>query len=292
MPGSSAAGRDSRLAALPPVEHRSAAGRGSRPAALPPVFTGGRLRLPPLRPKTSCAGAPDAGAYPPPRRHSPATRASRACRDGATGRGPRRNAKRSSYRTRRAASRVGCLTPRMGITAFPVAPRWPPCPWILRFSKRNASRSSAGTSAGGCANCDREASAAGECRRGGAGAGIGRASARCLATERGGRSPPRVKTGGRAGGRESRPAAELPGISTRWQIGRASHRRQKCRASPPARRSAEHPTGGRSAAHLHRRQIGRAPHRRGHTPSRRAGRRRRSPGGRRRCPPRGRSPRW
>jgi hypothetical protein len=45
----------------------------------------------------------------------------------------------------------------------------------------------------------------------------------------GGRSPPRVKTGGRAGVRESQPAAELPGIST----------------------------GGRTAAHLHRRQSGR-----------------------------------
>ncbi|HEV7466249.1 MAG TPA: hypothetical protein VGP96_08105, partial [Candidatus Dormibacteraeota bacterium] len=77
--------------------------------------------------------------------------------------------------------------------------------------------------------CDREASAAGECRRGGAGAGIGRASARCLATERGGRSPPRVKTGGRAGVRESRPAAELPRISTGGRSPSAFHRRQSGR---------------------------------------------------------------
>jgi hypothetical protein len=36
-----------------------------------------------------------------------ATRASRACRDGATGRGTTSNAARCSERTRRAASRVG-----------------------------------------------------------------------------------------------------------------------------------------------------------------------------------------
>src|SRR6202023_2787932 len=103
-----------------------------------------------------------------------------------------------------------------------------------------------GTSAGGEANCEREARAAGECRRGGAGAGIGRASARCLATRRGGRSPPRGKTGGRAALRESRPAAELPRISTARQIGRAS---------PPAADRPCIPTRGRSAVHPHPRQI-------------------------------------
>ncbi|MDB5068692.1 MAG: hypothetical protein JWM18_5126, partial [Chloroflexi bacterium] len=133
------------------------------------------------------------------------------------------------------------------------------------------------TSAGGCANSEREARAAGECRRGGAGAGIGRASARCLATERGGRSPPRVKTGGRAAPRESRPAAELPRISIRRQDCRASrpaaeqpgistggrtaghlHRRQNCRASRPAAEQPGISTGGRTAGHLDRRQNCRA----------------------------------
>jgi hypothetical protein len=89
-------------------------------------------------------------------------------------------------------------------------------------------------------NSEREARAAGECRRGGAGAGIGRASARCLATERGGRSPPRVQTGGRTAAhphpsrncRDTPTGGRTAAIPTRQQIGRASR------------------PGGRTAAHL------------------------------------------
>jgi hypothetical protein len=168
------------------------------------------------------------------------------------------------------------LEPRMGITAFPVAPRWPSSPRVVRFSRRNASALLSGTSAGGEANSDREASAAGECRRGGAGAGIGRASARCLATERGGRSPPRVKTGGRSAehphrrqnSRASPPAVEQPRLSARWQIGRAPPPAAEQpgistggRTAAPLRTLADRPstpTGGRTAEHLHRRQIRRA----------------------------------
>ncbi|MDB5067856.1 MAG: hypothetical protein JWM18_4290 [Chloroflexi bacterium] len=195
---------------------------------------------------TSCAGAPDVVAYPPPRRHSPATRASRACRDGAAGRGPRRNAARSSYRTRRAASGVGAGTPH-GPHGLPGAPHCAALSADRAGFQEQRSRCSCGTSAGGEANCEREALAAGECRRGGAGAGIGRASARCLATRRGGRSPPRVKTRGRAGVRESRPAAELPGISTRGRTAGHLDRRQSARReSQPAAELPGISTGGRT----------------------------------------------
>jgi hypothetical protein len=185
-------------------------------------------------PKTSCAGAPDAVAYPPPRRHSPATRASRALREGSTGRGTTRNAYAFLIPDPPSGFTGGRLTPRMGITHDPVAPRCTALSADRAGFHEQRWRCSCGTSAGGGANSDREASAAGECRRGGAGAGIGRASARCLATERGGRSPPRVKSGGRAAPRESQPAAELPGISTRGRAAEHPAGRQNCRASPPA----------------------------------------------------------
>jgi hypothetical protein len=139
MSGRSAAGGDARpicrrwgcSADLPPVEMpgSSAAGGDARqfchrwrcPAVLPPV----QIRGGPL-----CRRSLPGGGYasprlaqdierwrarcrrcPPPRRHSPATRASRACREGSTGRVPTRNAARSSYRTPRAASAVGAGTP-------------------------------------------------------------------------------------------------------------------------------------------------------------------------------------
>ncbi|MEA2614921.1 MAG: hypothetical protein QOE72_704 [Chloroflexota bacterium] len=162
----------------------------------------------------------------------------------------------------------GALEPRMGIMRDPAAPSRPPSPRIVRFSKSNAGVARVVPRRVAAPNSDREASAAGECRRGGAGAGIGRASARCLATERGGRSPPRVKTGGRAAPRESRPAAELPGISTGRRTAAPLHpvadrpsnstRPQNARASPPAADRPSIPTGRRTPEHPHRSRCGRS----------------------------------
>jgi hypothetical protein len=155
------------------------------------------------------------------------------------GRTTRRNAARSSHRAPRAASGVGAGTPH-GHHARPGgASLRRPSRGSCGLPRGNASRSSIGTSAGGGANCDRKARAAGECRRGGAGAGIGRASARCLATDRGGRSPP-----------ESKPAAE--------RLAAKLNRRQNSHASPPAAELPRISTGGRTAGHPHRRQNSRA----------------------------------
>src|SRR5207302_1299955 len=71
----------------------------------------------------------------------------------------------------------GCLTPRIGIMRDPAAPRCAALSAARGGFQEEREAFLTGTSAGGGANCEREARAAGGCRRGGAGAGIASASA-------------------------------------------------------------------------------------------------------------------
>ncbi|MEA2616419.1 MAG: hypothetical protein QOE72_2202, partial [Chloroflexota bacterium] len=150
----------------------------------------------------------------PPRRHSPAARASRS--QFAPPPAEVRREERCAFlleartihgeggRLSVAGSRV---MPMRGSSAPPVKPLGGSnvsnavrCSWCLGRWPRHEERA-------------KRASPASAGVEGGS-AGIGRASARCLALDGGRRSLPPVKTGGRAAPRESQPAAEPPGIST------------------------------------------------------------------------------
>src|SRR5580704_1648682 len=191
----------------------SAAGRDSRGAALPPVLTRGGLRPPRLVARHRALARP-MPAPAPPRRHSPAARASRSqfAPPPAEVRREERCAFLLENLTIRgeggglgaAGSRV---MPMRGSIAPPVKPLGGSnvsnavrCSWSLSRRPRHDERA-------------KRASPASAGVEGGS-AGIGRASARCLALNGGRRSLPPVKTGGRAAGREPQPAAELQGIST------------------------------------------------------------------------------
>jgi hypothetical protein len=242
-------------------------------------------------PKTSCAGAPDAVAYPPPRRHSPATRASRACRDGATSRATTSNAARCSHRTRRAASRVGLDAPHghhawsggaslrrplRGSWDFPGATlallAWCLGRWRSKLRARSARRRRVPARGGGSRHRARQRTMS--CDQTG-----GTQSPPSQNRRQSGR--PRISTGGRTAGhlhrpqngRAAQPAAELPGISTGRRTAARLTRRQNCRASPPAAERPRGSLGGRTAGHLHRPQNGRAAHPAADRPSHAPGRR-------------------
>ncbi|MDB5064747.1 MAG: hypothetical protein JWM18_1181, partial [Chloroflexi bacterium] len=215
-------------------------------------------------------GAPDAVAYPPPRPDSRPTRASRACREGSAGRGTTSNAARCSHRP---PERLPgwALEPRMGITAFPVAPRCAALSAEPEIFQEQRSRCSRGASAGWL----RKLRARSARRRRVPARGGGsrhRARQRTMSCDQTGgtQSPPsknrrqsgptRISTGGRTAGhlhrrqncRASPPAAEHPGIPTGGGTAGHPHRRQNSRASPP---EAEHPgipTGGGTPGHPHR----------------------------------------
>ncbi|MEA2617987.1 MAG: hypothetical protein QOE72_3770, partial [Chloroflexota bacterium] len=251
-------------AVLPPVEIRVwPLCRRSR-IVLPPVFTRGGLR-PPRSVARHRALARPMPAPAPPRRHSPAALASRSLFGAATRRGTTRATPAlllENPTIRGEGGRLGAagkaVMPMRGLKHPPVKPlggsivsNAQRCSWSLDPSTLHDKRAKRASPA--------SAGVEGVCH------GIGRASARCLWHERREAEPPpgkntvaeRCSTGARAARRQSRPAAELPRISTQAQIGRATPpaavlpgiatRQQIGRASPPAADRPSITTGGRTA---------------------------------------------